>query len=307
MKATYTLWCFTFVLAASDLQQAQAEHDFRIHTDFPGGSAEILDIDPSTATVHIQPTVHWEQGFPCWWYLQLSGLVPGQKFTFKISSNPRPYHRQVVLNRSWSQPRRVAISTDNIHWGQIEDKYLLQEDGTAVYEIIAPAENIWLAWGPPYLPSHAEALLESVASECESAERFILAISRGHRPVPAIRIGGGTPDKPAKYGVWVQARQHAWETGSSWVAQGFLKWAASDDPEAQELCRLATIWLVPIMDVDRVSIGAGGKDSIPRDHNRDWDDKPFYPAIAAAQVASCQIASGRQAGFLSRYSQSWRR
>ena len=68
------------------------------------------------------------------------------------------------------------------------------------------------------------------------------------------------------------------------MAQGFLEWAASNEPTAQRLRSIATIWLVPIMDVDRVSIGAGGKDSIPRDHNRDWDDNPFYPAVAAAQA-----------------------
>ena len=90
-------------------------------------------------------------------------------------------------------------------------------------------------------------------------------------------------EQPAKFGVWVQARQHAWEAGSSWVGRGFAEWAASDDPAAIDLRRRASIWYVPIMDVDRVAIGAGGKESTPRDHNRDWSDHPHYPAVAAAQ------------------------
>ena len=282
MNTNLARWGVALLLSIVLPLPLYAEHTFRIDTDFPGGGAEILNVDPTTATVHIQPIVYWELGFPCWWYLQLSGLEPGREFTFKISANPRPYRPGAVLNRSWCQPGRMAISTDNVRWSQT-DKYELQEDGTAVYVVEAPAERIWLAWGPPFLPSQAEDLVNRVAQACSSAEPFTLAQTRGDRPVPAIRIGGGTPEEPAKYGVWVQARQHAWETGSSWVAQGFLNWAAGDDPTAKELRRLATIWVVPIMDIDRVAVGAGGKDSIPRDHNRDWDDSPVYRAVAAAQ------------------------
>jgi len=85
--------------------------------------------------------------------------------------------------------------------------------------------------------------------------------------------------------IWIQARQHAWETGSSWVAQGFLDCVASDDPVAIELRSKAAICVVSIMDVDNVADGMGGKDAVPRDHNRDWDDSPVYPEVRAAQLA----------------------
>ncbi|NDA68553.1 MAG: hypothetical protein EBY09_18285 [Verrucomicrobia bacterium] len=40
---------------------------------------------------------------------------------------------------------------------------------------------------------------------------------------------------------------------------------------------------MPIMDVDNAATGNGGKEAAPRDHNRDWDDSPVYPEVAAAQ------------------------
>lgn len=40
---------------------------------------------------------------------------------------------------------------------------------------------------------------------------------------------------------------------------------------------------MPIMDVDNVTTGNGGKEAAPRDHNRDWDQQPVYPEVAAAQ------------------------
>jgi hypothetical protein len=60
---------------------------------------------------------------------------------------------------------------------------------------------------------------------------------------------------------------------------------ASDDPVAIELRNKATICVVPIMDVDNVANGMGGKEAVPRDHNRDWDDNPVYPEVRAAQMA----------------------
>ncbi|MCB1211957.1 MAG: zinc carboxypeptidase, partial [Verrucomicrobiales bacterium] len=44
------------------------------------------------------------------------------------------------------------------------------------------------------------------------------------------------------------------------------------------------IFIVPIMDVDRVATGDGGKEANPRDHNRDWTAEPVYPEVAAAQA-----------------------
>ena len=91
-------------------------------------------------------------------------------------------------------------------------------------------------------------------------------------------------DRPAKqrFGVWVHARQHAWECGSSWVAQGFAEWLVSDDADAAWLRQHAEIYVVPIMDIDNTATGNGGKDAVPHDHNRDWSEQPHWNETAAA-------------------------
>ncbi|MEQ1852363.1 MAG: zinc carboxypeptidase, partial [Chthoniobacteraceae bacterium] len=53
------------------------------------------------------------------------------------------------------------------------------------------------------------------------------------------------------------------------------------------------------MDVDNVATGNGGKEAKPRDHNRDWDDTPVYPEVAAAQQRLRELAAaGRLDVFL---------
>ncbi|HPM85032.1 MAG TPA: M14 family zinc carboxypeptidase [Candidatus Anammoximicrobium sp.] len=253
-----------------------------VSADFPGGSAEVQAVDAAGGMVHICPAVHEGRGWPCWWYLRIDGLAPGQQVTLKVSGNPKPFRDKQRLSANWSQPQRAAISADNETWSQTP-KRELTADKIAIYRFDAPGKTVWLASQPPFLPSHADALLERIASRTPDAERFVLTNTREGRPVQGIKLGGGTAEEPAPLAVWVQARQHAWESGASWVSRGFIEWAAGDDPAAAQLRRMASVYVIPIMDVDNVTLGAGGKDAVPRDHNRDWSDQPVYPEVAAAQ------------------------
>jgi hypothetical protein len=67
------------------------------------------------------------------------------------------------------------------------------------------------------------------------------------------------------------------------VCQGFVEWLTSDDERARILREKSQITVIPVMDVDNVAIGAGGKGQRPQDHNRDWSDQPHWPSVAAAQ------------------------
>ncbi len=280
-----------FLALMLTLQQTGSAQ-IRVATDFPGGSAVVVSTDDSKQSVHIQPEVHQDQGWPCWWYFRLDGLAVGKPTSVTVSGNPAPFRARRVLNSSWSLPDRASISTDNRDWKHTAKAEI--KDGAAVYTFEATAETTWIAWGPPFLPSDAETLFKQVATTLPNSDVFELARTTGDRPVPAIRFGArpdGSGETPV---VWIQARQHAWETGSSWVAQGFLKWVAGDDSAAIELRNKATICVVPIMDVDRVVEGAGGKEAVPRDHNRDWADQPVYPEVRAAQKAIKELAASHR-------------
>lgn len=279
---------FIFVLSLTfPLKAATGFADFNVTTDFPGGSATIKSIDQQTGTIQITPKVRPERGWPCWWYLKIAGATTGQSITLELTANSEEFRSGRILSAAWSQPDRAAISVDNVAWTQTTT--CQKKDGTATYNIEAPAKSFWVAWGPPFLPSHADQLLASIKSKLPHATIFELAKTRGGRAVRGIRISGDSNEQAPEYGVWIQARQHAWEAGSSWVGRGFIEWLAGDNQDAVNLRRIAAVYYVPIMDVDNVAMGAGGKDSVPRDHNRDWDDQPHYPEVAAAQKRIQQL------------------
>jgi len=280
--------CLTLLIGLQQTCTAQV----RVATDFPGGSAVVVSVDDAKQAVHIQPQLHPDDGWPCWWSFRLDGLSIGRSVHVTVSGNPAPFRSGRVLGSSWSLPDQASISSDGMHWKHTPKTEI--KDGAAVYVFEAQAETMWVAWGPPFLPSDTEVLLGEIAGALPNSELFELARTRGDRPVRAIRFGArsdGSGETPA---VWIQARQHAWETGSSWVASGFLKWVAGDDPAAIELRNKATFYVVPIMDVDRVVDGAGGKEAVPRDHNRDWDGQPVYPEVRAAQNAIKELANGHR-------------
>lgn len=271
---------------------ATAAEPLAIATDFPGGSAEVVAIDAATRSLHIRPALHSGRGWPCWWYFRVDGAEAGKELSVVVSGNPGPFRPGgAALAANWAQPTRASISIDDRNWTQTPEAAIDAAKKTATYRFTTPAGRFWLAWGPPFLPAHADELLKQTAAKISGAELFTLAKTKRGRPVNGIRLGNR--DAPAA--IWVQARQHAWEAGGSWVGRGFLDWVASDDPAAKFLRDRCDIHFVPIMDVDNVTDGAGGKEAVPRDHNRDWSDAPNYPEVAAAQA---KIAALDQSGRL---------
>jgi hypothetical protein len=250
--------------------------ELSVLTDFEGANAEVVKIDQATKVLRIMPESREGRGWPCWWSFKLEGLTVGEDFTLEVQAQTKPYRGKTVLAASWCQPKHAWISMDGQTW-KPSTQGTLSVDKVMSYTIKAQAAAVAVAWGPPFVPSDADKLLSDIAMKLPEAKRFELAKTRGGRSVPGIRIGA----ENAPHQVWIGSRQHAWEAGGSQVGRGFITWYASD--EAKELRSKTCLHYIPIMDVDNAAIGAGGKDSTPRDHNRDWDAKPIYPEVAAAQ------------------------
>lgn len=243
--------------------------ELRIDSDFSGGSAKVIEIDKEKRLVRIEPEANPERGWECWWYFQVSGIEPGETITLDVGNAP------------WATPDQAAVSTDNITWQQTSPG---KRDGKRiVYRHKADGETCWFAWGPPFRVEDAQRLVKESAQSSPHATAFELCQTRAGRPVPALRVQEeGVPDQQRK-GIWIQARQHAWESGSSWVCQGLVRWLVSDDPRASALRQKSLITIVPVMDIDNVAIGAGGKNQIPQDHNRDWSEQPHWNSVKVAQ------------------------
>lgn len=274
--------------------------ELRVRTDFEGGSARVAAVDQEARVIRFQPGGDPERGWPCWWSLRVEGVARGEKLILDLGGSDRPARNNGAptgkpLSAVWAMPMRAAISTDGKTWGQTEPG---RRDGARMrYEVTGTGDSLWFAWGPSFTPSDTEVLLAEAERTIPEAKSFELARTREGRSVRGLRVSaaatGGVP------ALWIQSRQHAWESGASWVARGLVEWLISAEADAIWLREHAELFIVPIMDVDNVATGNGGKEANPRDHNRDWDASPVYPEVAAAQQRLRAFAeAGRLALFI---------
>ncbi len=253
-----------------------------VRTDFEGASARDVEVDQTTRTIRFMPGGDPVRGWPCWWYFQVSGITPGERITLRLRASSATLDKPGAkpLSGIWAMPQQATFGSDGRTWRHTEPG--TRDGDDMIYSFQSDAAAVYVAWGPPFTPSTALKLIQDLSTRSPHAQALELCRSRGDRSVPMLRVQQG--DRPAKqrFGVWVHARQHAWECGSSWVAQGFAEWLVSDDADAAWLRQHAEIYLVPIMDIDNTATGNGGKDAVPHDHNRDWSEQPHWNETAAA-------------------------
>ena len=261
-KCAWILGLFLLTLPITSAAQ------LTIHTNFPGGAMELRKLDQANQSITFAPANFKNRGWACWWHFKLTGVDIDKPVVLNLESRS-----------SFGRPVRAMFSHDGKTWQHTEPG---AAKGTNVrYSHKSTSDTIHFAWGPPFQLSDAHELTSRVADADVGAEKFELCRSNEGRSVPALRWNPKTAGK--RPGIWIEARQHAWESGSSWVCRGLLEWLASDEHDAKTLRDRARIVVVPIMDLDNVERGAGGKGQIPHDHNRDWSDKPVYAEVAAAQ------------------------
>ncbi len=75
-----------------------------------------------------------------------------------------------------------------------------------------------------------------------------------------------------KRAVWLQARQHAWEAGTSYVMEGALEFITSGDPAAEDLRNRVVFLFTPMVDPDGCALGTVRFNANGYDLNRHWDE-----------------------------------
>ena len=276
--------------------------NLKVFTNFEGGSARVLALNEHTQTIRITPAGDVKRGMPNWWYLRIEGIDTTKPFQLEIAAREDLIPDELTgqgkkIASGWTWPKQAAISVDGKTWKQTMTGQV--QNNLMVYSITSTSSSLWLAWGPPFTPTDALNFTNRIAKDHSYVKAFELCKSKEGRPVPALHIADGSIPITQRPAIWINARQHAWECGGSWVGVGIIKWLVSDDQQAKWLREHADIYFIPVMDVDHVATGDGGKLAQPQDHNLDWSSQPHWPEIAAAQKHILTLAKeGRMNLFL---------
>jgi hypothetical protein len=289
---------FLFII----LSGAAIGQELKVATNFESGSARVLLLDQQTQTIRITPAGDPKRGMPNWWNLRIDSIDSNKPVIVEVLSTEElipmgPLKNLRKLSPGWTWPDRAAYSRDGNTWNHSAAG--IKTGNYMRYTIEPGSSTLWIGWGPPFTPMNATAFIQHLSKKHSFMKAFTLAQSREGRQVPALKISEGSQPDLQRPAIWIQARQHAWEVGGSWVAVGLAEWLAGDNKQAVWLRQHADIYIIPLMDVDHVATGDGGKHALPHDHNRDWGASPYWPEVAASQQYIRRLAGeGRMNIFL---------
>jgi hypothetical protein len=90
------------------------------------------------------------------------------------------------------------------------------------------------------------------------------------RDIPMITVTNADVPDAGKKLLWLQAREHAWEAGTSYVMEGALRFITSDDPAARELRDKVVFKFTPMVDLDGCANGQVRFNANGYDVNQHW-------------------------------------
>lgn len=204
------------------------------------------------------------------WYLFRMDEVAGRELTlhltaFKGEYNDKPANAPAG---AWYRP---VFSEDGETWTHFSDaKWEVEKDELTV--TIRPRSNtVWISHVPPYPYARAKKMIAELGRLPHVRAEVIGQTVLG-RDLHLVTVTNFAKPDAGKKVIWMQARQHAWETGTSFLLEGALRFVASDDPAAKKLRDENIFCFVPLINADSVVLGEVRFNANGFDPNRQWDE-----------------------------------
>lgn len=173
--------------------------------------------------------------------------------------------------------KAVAISPDGREWRPASTEAL---PGNRVrLTVTMPGPELYVARVEPYRLSDLDRLLDSIRTHPRVRIEPV-GRTAGGRELEIVRVGNAS----SPYRVFVRARAHPWEAGSSWVAQGLIERLLDGTPESQAFLNQYVAYILPMANKDGVARGMTRFNLRGKDLNRNWD-APADAALAPENAA----------------------
>ncbi|MEZ5352132.1 MAG: M14-type cytosolic carboxypeptidase [Bryobacteraceae bacterium] len=270
-----------------------------VFSGFEGASLEKVEtVSPVHFRCHLRGDVDQDKRNrqANWYYFRIDG-ARGKAVTIDLVGLPGEYNYK---------PNRGAVTADTLPVWSEDDKGW-QHFTSAEYDAKEPrlrlqltprSNRVWIAHVPPYTQRNLRRLLTEYAGDpnlqVESIGRTV-----GQRQIPMITITGAkasAEDAARRKTIWLMFRQHAWETGSSWAAEGAIRFLLSDHPDAVAIRNRFLFRIYPLCAPDGVAEGKVRFNRYGYDLNRNWDvtDPDLMPEIHAQRKKILEwVDSGR--------------
>jgi hypothetical protein len=262
------------VLTASggDEPAAAAPSPITFNLNFEGASlGSIEKLADGTFRCHVEGQ-HDERGRnrQASWYFFRMDNVKGREIVLTLTDFVGEYNDKP--GTCPMGPDIVPVySDDGTEWKHFERCEWDDDKKEATLRFRPEAQSIWIAHIPPYTAGDLERLLGEI-EKSPFATVEVIGKTVGGREIPMVSVTDlGTSDGGKKV-LWLQARQHAWEAGTSYVIEGALRFITSDEPSAKALREKVVFKFTPMVDVDGCAAGRVRFNGNNYDVNRHWSE-----------------------------------
>ncbi|MBK8500932.1 MAG: hypothetical protein IPL46_01300 [Saprospiraceae bacterium] len=259
------------ILPAYSQITSKTEAQITITTNFEAGSLGTIE---QLSKTHWRCALAGESDWQnrnrqaSWFYFRIDG-AKDQDLTIDLVDLLGEYNYKSGNYAVTSQSRPV-FSYDQKNWHHLTDDEVIWDGKNIELQLqIRPLENtIWIAHQPPYTTTQLDEMLlsfegnehlqiESIGLTPEGRDMLLLTVGRSGKSVQSTKV------------IWIMARQHAWESGTSWVMEGIIRYLLSS--ERSELLDHFIFKFMPMADPDGVARGGVRFNTFGHDLNRNWD------------------------------------
>jgi hypothetical protein len=265
-------FAFTLAAQAGEPASSPAPSPITFNQNFEGASlGSIEKLADATFRCHVEGQ-HDERGRnrQASWYFFRMDNVKGRDVILTLTDFVGEYNDKP--GACPMGPDIVPVySDDGVEWKHFERCEWDDAKKEATLRFRPEGQSIWIAHIPPYTAGDLERLLSEVEKSPDATVE-VIGKTVGGREIPMVSVTDlRTPDSGKKV-LWLQARQHAWEAGTSYVMEGALRFVISDEPAAKALREKVVFKFTPMVDVDGCAAGKVRFNGNNYDVNRHWTE-----------------------------------
>jgi murein tripeptide amidase MpaA len=222
---------------------------------------------------------------PSWFYFRMDD-VADLDLTIDLVGFEGEYDYQPHEgNVATMQP---SCSSDGRNWTHFAKNQLewIARPATLRIRCRPTGNHLFIARVRPYTNGELKRWLDDVRGH-PCLQQAVVGKTAEGRPMLLLTVTNPKVADTGKKIIWLMARQHSWEAGTSWAVEGALRFLLSDDERAAEIRDQCMVKLFPMADPDGVVRGGVRFNKFGYDLNRNWDnvDAKLTPEIYTQRKA----------------------